>query len=427
MTVTENDRRQAKQTRFNPLRGLTPQMLATALDSFETGWLRQAALIWETIERRAPIVSNAVGKRKRAVSRRPWEIIKLDDSPEAEVQQEAAKYLFDNIEAKDALRGDVRGGMSLLIKQAMNAPFYRSAVHELAWRPSLKGITVACHYVPLWFFEETTGRLRYTGPNYTSTGQELKPGEWMVTCGDGIMEAISVAYMFAKMSLEDWVSFSERFGTPGVLGKTKAAKGSDEGNAMADAVAAFGTDFEGVIYGHDGAEKPIELIESARTGDAPFEPMVERMERTIVALCRGSDLGTLSSANANGASLQEDESSILEEDDCELISETFNTQLLLPALRWRFGPDVEPKVKIQITPSATPDVAQERSTDEFLIKNGVKLSAADLAERYGRTQADEGEQITALGAGDIRPEDEQAANDLAREMVRAFRHGFQNA
>jgi Mu-like prophage protein gp29 len=150
-------------------------------------------------------------------------------------------------------------------------------------------------FVPLWFFEETTGTLRFTGPTYSGDGKPLIDGEWMVTCGDGIMEAISVAYMFHKLSLEDWMAFSERFGTPGVLGRTKAAKESDEGRAMAEAVAAFGTDFEGVIYGDTGEiQEALKLVESARTGDAPFQPMVERMERTIVALCRGADLGTLS-------------------------------------------------------------------------------------------------------------------------------------
>jgi hypothetical protein len=141
------------------------------------------------------------------------------------------------------------------------------------------------------------------------------------------------------------------------------------------------------------------------------------MERAIVALCRGSDLGTLSSQNGSGASLQSDETSILEEDDCELIGETLNRQLLMPALRWKFGADVQPKVKIQITPSATPDVAQERQTDEFLIKNGVKISAEDLAERYGRTQAE------ALEETETEIETESVAN----ELIRAFKEGFQNS
>ena len=449
MPITAAQRQQAKQTRFNPLRTLTPAGLVTALDNFEAGWLRSASLLWETIERRVPIISNAAGKRKRSVSRRPWEVITTEKGDAADQQKEAVEYLFNNLEARDALRGDVRGGVPLLIKQMMNAPFHRYAVHELAWRARPDGNrTALCTYVPLWFFEETTGTLRFTGPLYSAEGLPLTDGEWMVTCGDGIMEAISVAYMFHKLSLEDWVNFSERFGTPGVLGRTKAAKGTPEGDAMEAAVAAFGTDFEGVIFGEDGTVKEaLTLIESSRTGDQPFQPMVERMERTIVALCRGADLGTISAKDARGASLQEDESNILEEDDCELISETLQQYLVLPTLRWRFGPGVEPLVKIQIMPSATTDVAQERQTDEFLIKHGVRITTNDLAERYGRTQADadegaEGDTIAAApGRGMEKRSDgvmtdqdsatpplpspeAPAANSFESACLEAFAQGF---
>jgi phage gp29-like protein len=439
MLATADQRRLAKQTRFNPLRTITPAGLATALDSFETGWLRSAALIWETIERRVPIVCNAAGKRKRSISRRPWEVITTEKSAAADKQKEEVEYLFNHLTARDALRGNLRGGMSTLIKQMMNAPFHRYANHELAWKPSKAGITVECSFVPLWFFTETTGELRFTGPLYQSEGEPLKDGEWMVTCGDGIMEAISVAWMFHKLSLEDWVNFSERFGTPGVLGRTKAAKDSPEGEAMREAVSAFGTDFEGVIYGDDGTLKDaLSLIESSRTGDQPFEPMVARMERTIVALCRGADLGTISSKEATGASLQEDETNLLEEDDCEMISETLQNYLVLPALRYHHGAGVEPLVKIQITPSATTDVAQEIATDTFLIKHGVRIAVNDLAERYGRTQAEEGEEeeIASTQASQAKapPPDKArdapeapAANSLEAQLIAAFTEGFTEA
>jgi hypothetical protein len=39
-----------RQIRFNPLRTLTPERLASALDSWQAGWLREAALIFETID-----------------------------------------------------------------------------------------------------------------------------------------------------------------------------------------------------------------------------------------------------------------------------------------------------------------------------------------------------------------------------------------
>lgn len=419
MRATEDQRQLAKQTRTNPLRYLTPATLVAALDNFETGWLRSAALLWETLEKRVPVICNAAGKRRRSVSRRPWEVITTEESPAATDQKEFIESLFYNLKARDAVRADVKGGVSLLIKQMMGAIFHRYALHELVWSSKGGQLKVECVFVPLWFFEETTGALRYTGPLYSGTGKPLEPGEWMVTSGDGIMEAISTAYIFWKLSLEDAMNHSERFGSPGVMGRTRAAKGSDEGNAMEEAVAAFGTDYEGVIYGDDGSvANPISLIESSRTGDGPFDSRIEHMEKTIVALCRGADLGTLSSKDATGASLQGEESDILEQDDCELISETLQEQVVLFALRWKYGASVEPLVKIQITPSATADVAEERATDEFLIKHGVEIAKGDLAERYGRTQKEETEE--KAGTAPEAP----AENSIEAEILEAFQKGL---
>jgi phage gp29-like protein len=384
----------AKASRFNPLRSLTPAALTTALDQFETGWLRTAALLWEAMERRDAVLCGAAGKRKRAVSRRPWEIITTDESAAAEQQKTALEYLFNHLAARDALRGDVRGGMSLLIKQMMDAVFKRSAVHELVWRPSRAGLSVDATFVPLWFFEETGGTLRYTGPTGGLGTGELKPGEWMVTTGDGIMEAISVCYLFKKLSLEDWVNFSEKFGLPGIHGLTDAVKGSGEWDDFVAALGDFANDF--VTATNRSAE--IKLIESSRTGDQPFQPMVERMERAIVALCRGADLGTLSSKDGAGATLQGDEGSILEEDDCQMIGETLQQAIALPALRHLFGHATPVLAEVRIIPSSTQDVAQERQTDEFLIRSGVRLSTNDLAERYGRTQADADDEIARVAS-----------------------------
>ena len=82
----------------------------------------------------------------------------------------------------------------------------------------------------------------------------------------------------------------DKFGTPGVLGQTNAAKGSDAGEALKAAVASFGQNWSGVVYGADGAIKePISLITAHGEGTLPFPPLVERMDRAMASLWRGSD------------------------------------------------------------------------------------------------------------------------------------------
>ena len=57
----------------------------------------------------------------------------------------------------------------------------------------------------------------------------------------------------------------------------------------------------------------------------------------MTTLLRGADLGTSSRKDAAGASLQEDESEILEADDARIVEETLNAQVSNLALEWRFG------------------------------------------------------------------------------------------
>ena len=59
------------------------------------------------------------------------------------------------------------------------------------FRPSL---TATFRFCPLWWFEGTIGRLRFLPTEFAIYGVDMEPGGWLVTVGDGLMEACSVAY-----------------------------------------------------------------------------------------------------------------------------------------------------------------------------------------------------------------------------------------
>jgi hypothetical protein len=168
----------------------------------------------------------------------------------------------------------------------------------------------------------------------------MPDGDWLVTVGDGIMEACAVAYMFKSMSLKDWVSFSEKFGMPGVVGKTDAQKDSPEWSALEAAVEALMNDWAAVMNKADA----IELLETkGGAANLPFPPLVEYMDRRIAAIWRGADLSTISSGKEGvGASVQGDETDLIEEDDAEVITETLNQQVDTFVIEYLFGPGTEP-------------------------------------------------------------------------------------
>lgn len=403
--------RQWRQTRWNPLRHCTPQSLARDLDSFELGWVRNAALLWEAIIDRDDMVRAVVSKRCKAIAHRPWEIVMVDDAgPEAEGHKEVLEAFFNRLTVTDCLDLNVRGGFSLLVRQMMRAQLCQYAVHEIIWQPG-RELRAELRHVPLALFENTEGRLRYTGPYGQATGQELDPEGWMITVGEGLMKAISLCWMGKRLSLQDWLNFSERFGLPGVHGTTSAQLGTPEWNEFVRALEEFANNW--VMASSTGSE--VKLVEAGKTGDAPFKPMVDRMDAAIARLVRGGDLSTISRDNATGASLQGDESSLLEKDDCELISDHLNIHLTRKVIAMVFGPAVEPLAYIKIQPTPDQDNKAEMELDKHFKELGIPMAVADVAERYGRTLPEASEWQVGQPEPGTAPALPASPPDLANE------------
>lgn len=379
----------ALRSRFNPVRGITPQILSSQLDNFHLGFIAFAALTWDAIERRDDVLRNVISKRKKSVARLKRESLQREESSEAAAHAEALDEFYDNLSVTNALDENERGGFPLLVRQMMDAQGKYYAAHEVVWQPEGDVLTAELRFVPLWFFENRTGRLRFLRvPLGGSEGDALEDGGWMVTKGDGLMEACSIAWMFKNLPLKDWLAYSDKFGTPGVLGQTNAAKGSEAGDAMKEAVAQFGQNWSGTVYGADGTIKePISLITAGSGASTlPFPPLIERMDRAMAALWRGSDLSTMS-ADTKGASVQDGEGDILLEDDAALISDTLNHYLDRWVIRQKFGTDTPLAYSRLIVPQQE-NVELDLKVDELLLKAGARLGENERLEHYGRPRID---------------------------------------
>ena len=423
----------ALRMRYNPIRGLTMQNLVGQLDNFSLGYVAFAALTWDVMERRDYMLKGVAAKRRKDVSRLKIEILQVDQSPEAEAHAEALREFYDNLTTVNALDENERGGSSLLIRQMMDSVGKYYAVHEIVWQPggpngSGGSLTAEFRFCPLWFFENRTGKLRFLSvPLGGAEGKDLEPGGWMVTKGDGLMETCSILYCLKNMPLKDWVSYSEKFGTPGVLGQTTAAKGSDAGNAMRDAVAAFNQNFAGVVYGADGTIKdPISVITAGAQGDLPFAPLVELCDRAMTALWRGSDLSTMS-ADKKGASVQQDESETLLVDDAQMISESLNFYVDRWVIWQKFGVE-QGLAKAKLIVPTKDEVELDLKIDQFLLNAGAKLGARERMEHYGRPELEDDdtalhapvattERVSEDGKPDGKPADPAAPTDIPNETL----------
>lgn len=390
--------RMRRGARINPIRQLSPEVLTRALDQFEYGDLRTAALLWDAIEERDDILASVVPKRRKAVARRTWSVIAIDDSPEAQAHKEAIEYFYNNVTASHATDLNVRGGFSTLVRQMMDAVGKRYAVHHIVWQPGPNGLKAKLWFVPLWFFECRTGSLRFLRQIGQVEGEELIENEWLITTGDGVMKACSIAYLFKNFTLKDWVIYCERHGMPGLQGKTGAAEGSEQWVAMQTAIGQLASDFACVTSLDDVIEK----IDLTTNGALPYPPLVERMDRAMSAIWRGADLSTMSRGHgqSSGASVQGSETEELTIDDCQLITETLNTHLDRAVIFYQFG--VDPLAYVHVDPPEQSDVRLDLEVDQFLLNAGAPLPIEETLQRYGRSIPDKGEALLTAPAGGLR-------------------------
>ncbi|WP_425510110.1 phage portal protein family protein [Verrucomicrobium spinosum] len=101
----------------------------------------------------------------------------------------------------------------------------------------------------------------------------------------------------------------------------------------------------------------------------------------------------MSKKDGVGASLQGDETDILEQDDCKLISSHLQVHLVRKVIAMTFGSQVEPLVYIEIQPTPNQDIKLEMEVDNHFEKLGIPQSKAAIAERYGRPLPEAGEDL----------------------------------
>jgi len=371
-----------RMQRFNPLRNLTPDYLRQVHEEFNAGRLKAAARMWDAIERTDDMIKTVAPKRKKAVSRHGYEIVPVDDSPAAKRHAEVLQFFYDNLIATRCDDQNQRGGVPLLVRNMMDAEGKKYAAHEIVWKVIDGGLTAELTFTPLWYFENTTGKLRFLNGLSDLSGTDLEPAEWMVHTGEGLMEACAVAYMFKHLPLQDWLLYSEKFGMPIPVITCPDQVDSDGWKAAEGAAEAIGA-CDGVVV---SSNTKIEFPTFGNAANLPYPEMIERMDRALAALWRGADLSTMSadSGDGTGASVQGDETDMLEDDDADSITDTLNEQLDRFVILYVTG-DTTPLAWVKIKTGLREDVQGDLAIDKGLSEIGWQQPAEDLEKRYGRT------------------------------------------
>ncbi len=386
--------------RFNALMRSDPQDIIYAIDNFNTGYLAPLARLIADYEERDDKMKVASMKMAAAVARCGWSVRPkkgYEEDESAARQVEVLERFWSTIRVTSAFKRNERGGLNLLKEQMMAAQSYGFACHDLSWKPLPNGeLEATFTHVPLWHFENRTGELRYLPDLAGWNGVPMKPGEWMVSTGDGIGIAACVVACMKRLGLTNWLVFTDRCVLPLLHAKTGAAFGSDQWKNLESSLRNINR----LAKLQTDPTTEISAIQMDGGKQNPFGPLIEWADRAIVTLYRGGDLATISRPDAVGANPQLDETDALEQRSCGRITETLNEQVSAFVIDYVLNEPL--RAEIVVEPVSKPDVKQDMEIDRFLLGCGVKLSKTDALSRYGRAEA-EGEedalQLENPGAG----------------------------
>ncbi len=406
--------------RYNPIPSLTPDALARQLEEFRQGRFSRIAQSMEVVEERDDRIASVAPKRKKAPGRNGFEILMTDEKhPQAMIQKEKLEWFYNHLTATNAIDQNKRGGFSTLARQMLDSLGKKYSVHEIIWKPNQPGGNLAAEFlfVPLWFFDNTEGRLKFIQQEGSSEGLELDldNGEWLVTVNDkALMVPCMVAWMFKRLPLQDWLGFCEKFGIPYVTMKTDAERNTPEWDEVVKAVNGIMSESSLVYKGNE----EIDIVELAKSGKLAFPDLIDRMDRAITTLWRGGDLGTMSrGGDAVGASVQESETDILEEDDAELLTETLNTQVDRKVIDFLFGEGAEQVAYIQVKTGQKIDDARELKKWETGAKLGVALSAEKFRETFELPTPEKTDELLKMPGGSQEPDPDK--KEEGKEEVEA--------
>jgi phage gp29-like protein len=381
----------AIRLKYSPMPTLDMDVLATQLNAFRIGDLRQIGKTWEIMMERDGELAVNSDKRKADASGLEWHIAS-DGSPAGDRHAGALQYFYDHLTATEALEQDVTGGVNELIYQVMSALDYRYSIHEMLLRidnPAAREVTAEFRHTPIWFMECRRGYLAYMQHIFDVYGQPCLQGEWLTAVNQGWMRPLAMAYAMKMFPLRDWLLYCTRYGSGFLEGATDAPMNSPEWDQAQEALKTLAND--GVVLHNSGVS--FKFLEQSARNSLPFHPIVEMINGLYAKCYRGVDLATGSRQAQNGegshvgggrnpvgASVQKEESGILLTRDAKWVTGVMNERVDRPVLRYLFNE--QPRAWFVLMPPLTDTTAEDLKTLSALVPLGFQVMLKEVYQRF---------------------------------------------
>ena len=270
--------------------------------------------------------------------------------------------------------------MDTLINEITNAVLFGYQPLELVWGP-FNGAAAPLQVIGKpqeWFFFDNAAQLRFRSRQQPLQGEELEPRKFLLARQEASYENpygfadLSMCFWadtFMRGGLKFWVTFTEKYGTPWLVGKQPRGTPGSEVNNLLDKLEAMVQDAVAAIPD----DSSIDILESGDKGASAdlYERLLMYCRSEINIALLGQNQSTESNSNRASATAGLEVAKTIRDGDAALVMATMN-QLL----RWLTDlHDGEQAPAPTFVLYEEEDVnTQQAVRDETLTKAGVKFT-----------------------------------------------------
>lgn len=220
-----------------------------------------------------------------------------------------------------------------IIRELLDAPLFGYQPMELMWQP------VGLHLVPQdligkpaeWFFYDTDNDLRFRAREAGMEGERCDPQRFVVARQDATyanpygFPDLSMCFwpaVFMKGGLKFWVQFTEKYGSPWVIGKHPRGAADTETDLLLDSLEAMVQDAVAAIPD----DSSVQIIEAAgKAGSAEvYRELLEYCRSDINVALLGQDQTTESDSNRASATAGAEVTKDIRDGDAGIVAMALN-------------------------------------------------------------------------------------------------------
>ncbi|CUW88154.1 DUF935 domain-containing protein [Agrobacterium genomosp. 2] len=376
--------------------GLTPERLGTILRDAAEGNARSYLTLAEEMEERYLHYASQLQTRRLAIE---------SVDPTIEANGAPAKI----VEAIEELINDdgfleARGHLP----DAINKSY---AVCEMMWEYERKALRpVAYLERDARFFQMDRLSLRNLrlAVDGSIEGEELPQAKFIrhiprtrlgLPLRRGMARPAAWAYLIQQFGLQDWAAFSEVYGMPLRVGKYNAGASGADKRTLLKAVASIANDAAAIIP----AGMDIEFHEvNGSNGSAVFGGLLEYVDKQISKLVVGQTMTSDDGSSLGQAKIHNEVRLELLRADCRQLAITINRDLIKPFVDLNFGPQ-ERYPFLQLPVPDPEDVKALSEALGTLVPLGLKVKQAEIREKVGLSDPQEGDELLTPPAASATP------------------------